>query len=287
MKFRGIEAYRRWYGVREMCRWLGVSRSGYYAWTRRGMSRRAQENQLLLGEIRRIHQESRRCYGSPRIVAELRARGMGVSAKRVERLMRGNGLRARHRRKYKHTTDSRHPFPIASNVLGRRFTAEAANRMWVADITYISTGDGWLYLSAIMDLYSRRIVGWATSERITRSLVIGALRMALLDREPKPGLLHHSDQGSQYASIDYQMMLKRNGIRCSMNRAGDCYDNAAMESFFSSMKREWVQGKNYQTREEARRDLFEYIEIFYNRKRRHSTLGQVSPVEFEGREKCA
>jgi putative transposase len=277
----------RGYAIRDMCRWLDVSRSGYYAWKRRPVSRRRMADVRLLEWIVSIHQESRRCYGAPRVHAELRAQGMRVGLKRVARLMREYGLRARHRRRYRRPSGGKHNWPVSDNELGRNFVVGDRDRVWVADITYIPTAEGWLYLAVVMDLYSRRIVGWSVSGHMTRKLVINALRAALLQRQPRPGLVHHSDQGSQYASTDYQLMLRRNGIRGSMNRAGDCYDNAVMESFFSSLKREWVDGKSYRTREEARRDLFEYIEVFYNRKRRHSALGQVSPVEYEDGEKIA
>jgi putative transposase len=200
--------------------------------------------------------------------------------------MRERGLRVRHRRRPRRPSNKKGRWAVSANRLRRNFAVEGPNQVWVADITYIETGEGWLHLAAIMDLYSRRIVGWSVSDRMRRQLPIDALRQALLERKPASGLIHHSDQGSQYASIDYQMMLRRNGIKGSMNRAGNCYDNAVMESFFSSLKREWVRGKDYATRSEARHDLFEYIEVFYNRKRRHSTLGQVSPAEFE-RQECA
>ena len=224
---------------------------------------------------------SRCVYGVPRIHAELRYRGVPVGRRRIERLMRQNGLRASHRRRFRRPGGSHHRWRVANNALKRAFVVGELNKVWLADITYIETGEGWLYLAAVMDLCSRRIVGWQTSHHMTRELAMGALCRALIARNPARGLLHHSDQGSQYASIDYQMMLKRNGIVCSMNRAGNCYDNAPMESFFSSLKRECVRGKNYVSREQARRDLFDYINVFYNRQRRHSSLGQISPVDFE------
>jgi len=220
-------------------------------------------------------------YGVPRIQAELQAQGEQVGRGRIARLMRENGLRTRHRRRFKRPGSKRHSWPVAKNHLKRNFTTDAPDRVWAADMTYIETGEGWLYLAVVMDLYSRRVVGWSTSGRMTRRLTMEALRRALAQRGIVRGLIHHSDQGSQYASIDYQMMLQRNGIVCSMNRAGNCYDNAAMESFFSSLKREWVRGKRYASRDQATRDLFDYIEVFYNRKRRHSALGLVSPEEFE------
>lgn len=281
-----ISLLRKEYRISEMCRWSRVSRSGYYAWCRRRPTRRDEDDARLSEMIVQIHRESRCVYGVPRIHAELKELGVRVGRRRVARLVREKGLRVRHRRRRRRPSTQKGRWAISENHLGRNFVAASPNAVWVADITYIETGEGWLHLAAIMDLYSRRIVGWSVSDRVTRQLPIDALRQALLERKPARGLIHHSDQGSQYASIDYQMMLRRNGIKGSMNRAGNCYDNAAMESFFSSLKREWVRGKDYATRSEARRDLFEYIEVFYNRKRRHSTLGQVSPAEFEGQE-CA
>jgi len=229
-----------------------------------------------------IHQESRQAYGVLRIQAELQESGVYVGRGRIARLMRSAGLRSRHRRR-KRRASKAHGLAVAKNHLKRQFKVDAPNRVWVADMTYIETGEGWLYLSVLMDRYSRRIVGWKTSGRMTRQLVIDTLQRALVLRRPERGLLHHSDQGSQYASIDYQKMLRRNGIVCSMNRAGNCHDNAVIESFFGSLKKEWVRGKWYETRDKATRDLFEYIEVFYNRKRRHSALGLVSPETFEKR----
>ncbi len=277
-----IAALRQYYGVREMCRWSRVSPSGYYDWVGREPSARARENKALLEQIRVIHQESRQAYGVLRIQAELREAGVHVGHSRIARLMQVNGLRSRHRRRKRRAAKA-HGLAIARNHLKRQFTVGTPNRVWVADMTYIETGEGWLYLAVLMDLYSRRIVGWKTGGRMTRQLVIDTLQRALVLRRPGRGLLHHSDQGSQYASIDYQMMLKRNGITCSMNRAGNCYDNAVIESFFGSLKKEWVRGKWYATRDEATRDLFDYIEVFYNRKRRHSALGLISPEAFEKR----
>lgn len=287
MKYAAIRAYRGELGVGERCRLLRVSRSGYYAWCRRSPSRRRRENELLVQEIKAIHERSRRCYGSPRIHAELLGMGIECGRNRIARLMRLHGIRARHRRKYRYTTDSKHDYPVAPNLLNRCFAVSRPDKVWVSDITYIATAEGWLYVATVMDLYARRIVGWSMGERVTRGLTMAAMQMALIRREPGPGLIHHSDRGSQYACDDYRELLRRNGIRCSMSRKGDCYDNAAKESFYSSMKREWVFGRNYQTRREARADLFEYIEIFYNRQRRHSTLGYLSPAEFEERRNAA
>ena len=242
---------------------------------------RARGDAQLAVEIAAIHTASRQRYGSPRVHAELRARGQGVSRKRVARLMRHRGLAARRRRRVRVTTDSRYPFPVAANVLARRFAAPAPDVVWVTDITYIPTGEGWLYLAVLLDLCSRAIVGWAMSDRITRQLTLDALGMALARRRPPPGLLHHSDRGSQYASGDYQTALGRQGILCSMSRRGDCWDNAVAESFFATLKVELVHDALWPTRAAARGAVFEYIEIFYNRQRRHSSLGFLSPLAFE------
>jgi len=278
-----VEAQRDRYSIRELLNILKVSSSGYYDRRSREPSVRAQQDAHLLEQIRGIHTASRRCYGSPRVTAELRDQGHCVGEKRVARLMKAHGIRARHRRKYKPCTDSAHTWPVAANVLNRCFRMAFPDRGWVADITYIATGEGWLYLAVIMDLYSRRIVGWAVGESMTQELTMAALRMALQQRCPEPGLLHHSDRGRQYACADYQAMLSRYGIQCSMSRRGNCRDNAAMESFFSSFKREWIFGRTLETREDGKRAVFDYIEVFYNRQRRHSTVGQISPVDFEKR----
>jgi len=242
---------------------------------------------MLTRLIRHIHRESRATYGSPRVHLELRDLGHLVGRNRVARLMRQNGLRARHFRRYKHTTQSGHGLPVAPNVLDRRFTVDRPDTVWAGDITYLWTCEGWLYLAVILDLCSRRVVGWSMSARITRGLVVDALRKALGQRLPARGLLYHSDRGSQYASNDYQMLLGRHGVRASMSGKGNCYDNAVVEAFFASLKRELTHGKRYVSREEAYRDVFDYIEVFYNRKRRHSSIGGLSPDEFERRLKCA
>jgi len=235
----------------------------------------------LKQKIRRIHDKSRKTYGSPRIHQKLLQEGCLIGKKRVERLMQEMGLRAVARRKYRVTTDSAHTKTVAKNHLNRQFTPERPNQYWVADITYIATKEGWLYLSTIMDLYSRKIIGWSLRERLTKELVIAALHMALKQRKLSIDLLLHSDRGSQYASELYQKLLKRNGIVCSMSRKGNCWDNAVMESFYHTLKVELIYQKTYETRRQARRDIFEYIEIFYNRERLHSTLGYCSPEEYE------
>ena len=231
--------------------------------------------------IRAFHQASRRTYGSPRIHKDLREHGLRCGENRVARLMRKHGVRAKQARKFKATTDSKHDQPVAENLLGQDFRVSKPNTRWVADITYIATRAGWLYLAVVLDLFSRRVVGWSTSDRIDRELVIQALKAGVWQRQPRAGLMHHSDRGSQYASSDFRKILRSRGIESSMSRKGNCYDNAVAESFFHTLKVECVKEEDYQTREQARASLFDYIEGFYNTRRRHSTLGYVSPVEYE------
>jgi len=281
VKFEFIDAQKAYFPIEFLCIQLGVSRSGYYAWKERPESKREQADRELAEQVVAVHQHSRGTYGSPRVHAELRARGRKVSRKRVARLMSQQGLAARQRRRFVRTTDSRHGQPVAPNLLNRDFSPPQPDGSWVTDITYIWTRQGWLYLAVILDLYSRRVVGWAMSERIDRHLVLNALDMALKGRQPPHGLLHHSDRGSQYASEDYQQLLEARGIQCSMSRKGNCWDNAVAESFFSSLKMELVHEADFATHDQARAAIFEYIEVFYNRKRRHSSLGYVSPVDFE------
>lgn len=282
MRYRFIEKHQPKYPVGQQCQALGVSRSGYYAWRVREKQQDKKDLlQALIEHIHRIHARSRRTYGSPRVHAELRAEGVMCNHKRIARLMRLEGLQGRRKRRKAATTDSKHNFPVAPNVLNREFEAEAPNEKWVADITYIPTQEGWLYLAAVLDLYSRKIVGWSMSPQVTADLVEDALRMALYERQPDPGLLHHSDRGSQYASEQIRRILAANHIEVSMSRTGNCYDNAVMESFFSTLKSEQVHHQNYKTRTEASRDIFEYIAGFYNTVRRHSTLGYLSPNQFE------
>lgn len=283
MKFAFIHAQKANFPVTVLCDVLGVSTAGYYAWRERPMSKRQQGDAALSEVITSIHANSRRTYGSPRVHAELKALDVSISQKRVARLMRQNGLAARKRRRFlPKTTDSNHPHPIADNVLARDFTRSAPNQAWVGDITYVATGEGWLYLAVLLDLYSRRVVGWAMSDRIDRQLVLDALSMAVTHRgAPSGGVLHHSDRGSQYASTDYRKALAEFGFESSMSRKGNCWDNAVSESFFATLKVELVHRHRYVTRTAARRSIFEYIEVFYNRQRRHSTLGYVSPSQFE------
>lgn len=266
-----------------MCRVLQVSRSGYYDWRKREPSKRSVENEQLLVTIREIHAASFESYGVPRIYAALRAKGQLVNKKRVERLMRLHeiqGVSPRKKRWVK-TTDSDHEFPIAPNLLNRNFEADAPNRKWVSDISYIETDEGWLYLATVLDLYSRKIVGWSMDDNMETPLVMNALNMAVAVRKPEPGLLHHSDRGSQYASHDYRALLGEYKMQASMSRKGNCYDNAVMESFFGTIKSELIRRRRYRTKAEARIDIFRYLETFYNRMRLHSTLGYLSPDDFE------
>lgn len=281
MRFAFIQAEKANYPVALMCRLLEVSTSGFWAWCRRPESPRAREDRRLLGMIRASHAVSRQTYGSRRVHQDLQASGETVGRQRVARLMREAGLRSQSRRPYRVTTNSKHQQPVAANGLARDFRAEGANRKWAADISYVKTRGGWLYLAVVLDLYSRRVVGWAMSRRITRKLALDSLQMALTQRGQPQQLLHHSDRGSQYASKDYQHLLQSHSIECSMSRRGNCWDNAVVESFFATLKTELIYRADYLNPEEAQRAIFEYIEVFYNRQRRHSTLGYQTPAEFE------
>jgi putative transposase len=282
MKFRFIEQHARTFPVRLMCRVLGVSPSGYYAWRSRPESSRALANRRLLHEVHRLHARHQGRYGSPRMHAALRAEGHRVSRGRVERLMRRHGIRALARRRFRPaTTDSRHSLPVAPNLLQQKFTASVPNHVWLADITYIPTGQGWLYLAAVLDLATRKVVGWAMRDHMRTELTLGALIMATQRQRPEPGLIHHSDRGSQYAAEAYCRQLAVMKAKASMSRTGCCYDNAPMESFFHSLKVELVHPRRWATREEARRDLFGYIEAYYNRQRIHSALGYLTPEQAE------
>jgi putative transposase len=282
MKYQFMAEHRAEFEVTVMGRVLGVSRSGYYAWCNRPVSPRKMANDILLEQIKQTHQKSRQTYGSPRIHAELVEQGIGCGHKRVARLMRLHGLAAHQKPVFKlKTTDSQHDQPVAPNLLDQDFEAHQPDQKWLADITYIPTAEGRPYLAVVLDLYSRRIVGWAMSDSLERQLVITALQMALLARQPPPGLLHHSDRGSQYVSDDYQTLLTQHQLRCRMSRAGNCYDNAPLESFFGTLKTELIYRRHYPTQAEARTDIFEFIEVFYNRFRRHSALGYLSPVNYE------
>lgn len=281
MKFAFISAQKAAFPIEFMCQRLQVSRSGYYAFCRRGLSARRQQDRVLDDKIEQIHRHSRGTYGRPRVHAALRAQGVRTSAKRVGRLMKQRGLCARRSRRYRSTTDSRHALPVAPNVLARAFWAQAPNQTWVGDITFIPTGQGWLYLSVLLDLFSRRVVGWSMGETIDRHLCLSALQMALRSRKPPPGLLHHTDRGSQYASSEYQAALLALGMVTSMSRAGNCWDNAVAESFFATLKTELCNHHRFKTRAEARQAIFEYIEVFYNRERLHSSLDYKSPTAYE------
>jgi len=281
MTFRFIQTHKDHWPVRLMCETLEVSTAGYYAWLQRPLSAQEQRSDALLVHIQGIHAEVKRRYGSPRIHKELLARGHACCVNTVAKLMHDNDIRAKTARKFRHTTDSNHPLPVADNVLDRQFNPEAANEAWVADITYIPTREGWLYLAAVEDLYSRRVVGWSMSDTMTSRLVVDALEMAVQKRLPGEGLLTHSDRGSQYASEHYQSLLAKHGIACSMSGVGQCWDNAPMESFFASLKKELIHHEDYATRAEARASIFEYIEVFYNTQRLHSSLGYVTPAAYE------
>jgi transposase InsO family protein len=282
MRFCVIEDQRGTWPVRVMCAALSVSPSGYYAWRSRPQSPREIANRALLGDIQRIHAHHRERYGAPRIHAELRAEGQTVSRKRIERVMRQQGIRARVPRRYRVcTTDSKHSLPVAANLLDQDFAADRPNQVWLADITYISTGEGWLYLAVILDLFTRKIVGWAMRDHMRAELTIAALTMAIQRRRPATGLIHHSDRGSQYAAGDYRDVLQAAAIIQSMSRKANCWDNAPMESFFGTLKTELVHRCEYADRDVARRDLFAYIEGYYNRQRIHSAIGYITPEQAE------
>jgi len=281
MKYRFIDRYHGLYRVEKMCRALQVGRSGYYRWKQHEKGRRTKENEALAMEIREIHETNRQVYGSPRITAELRARGVRCGKNRVARLMRENGIHAKTKRRFKATTDSRHAHPIAANILDQDFSADRPNQVWTSDISYVWTKEGWLYLAVILDIFNRKIVGWSMKSRLTRDLVVDAFTMAVRTQKPGHGVIFHSDRGSQYASHDFRKQLEIFKFIQSMSGAGNCYDNSITETFFHTLKTELVYFERYRTRAEARQSIFEYIEIFYNRRRRHSSLGYLSPVDFE------
>ena len=260
---------------------MQVSRSGYYAWQRRPESQRSQENKRLVKQIEDIHQQSRQTYGSPRVHDELKDQGVRCGENRVARLMRQHGITVEKKRRFMRTTDSNHALPVAPNRLNQQFEADRPDTVWTADITYIWTKQGWLYLAIVLDLFSRWVVGWSMAPTLERTLVIDALKMAIVARNPDEGLIHHSDRGSQYASYDYQHALQQKGIVGSMSRRGNCYDNAPTESWFATLKRELLYRTNYASHAEARQDIFEYIEVWYNRQRKHSSISYKSPVAYE------
>ena len=281
VRYRFVWAEKAEFPVVLICRMLEVSTSGFYRWTKRTESTRARSDRAVTLDIKAAHRASRGTYGSPRIHRELAAQGHKVGRHRVTRLMRENGLRGKQRRRFRTTTQSNHRWPVAPNTLDRQFAVTRPNVAWVGDITYVWTLEGWLYLCVILDLYSRRVVGWAMSARIDQALTVRALSMALEACDPGPGLIHHSDRGSQYAANDYQSLLRARGITCSMSRKGNCWDNAVAESFFATLKVEFIHESLFRTRSQATTEIFEYIEAFYNRVRRHSFIGYVSPQEFE------
>lgn len=282
MKYEFIETYRSTFSVGKMCHTLDVSRSGYYCWRVAPKSQRAAANEKLLDKIEETYDKFQGTYGSPRITQELRDEGIDCSENRVARLMRENEVVAKTKRKFKVTTNSKHDLPVAPNLVNQEFTAAAPNQLWLSDITYIWTCKGWLYLAVILDVFSRKIIGWSISERMTQGLVINALGQALSRRSITSELIFHSDRGSQYAAKEFVKLLKAHGIKQSMSKKGDCYDNAMMESFFSSLKRELIYPfPVFRTREEAKSSIFYYIEIFYNRIRRHSGIGGIAPEKFE------
>jgi putative transposase len=284
MRFRLIEDHREVWPVRGMCAALSVSPSGFYAWRSQPQSPRKIANRELLVAIRRIHAQHRERYGAPRIHAELRAEGHTLSRKRVARLMRRHGIRARAPRRYRVcTTDSKHSLPVAANLLDQNFVANRPDQVWLADITYIPTHEGWLYLAVILDLFTRKVVGWAMRQHMRAELTIAALTMAIQRRRPGAELIHHSDRGSQYAAGHYRRMLQAAAIVQSMSRKGNCWDNAPMESFFGTLKTELVHQRDYPDRDAARRDLFAYIESYYNRQRIHSAIGYITPEQAEAK----
>jgi putative transposase len=266
-----------------MCQVLGVSKAGYYEWRGRTQSEQGKRKEKLTAQIKRVYMESKRRYGSPKITKILNQEGCNVSQKTVTRIMRENGLRSKTVKKYKATTNSKHSYPVYPNLLNQQFQVDKPGTVWVGDITYIWTKQGWLYLATIMDLFSRRIIGWDMSNRMTKDLTITALQRAIAQQPPKKGLIHHSDRGSQYAANEYQAILRNYQMTTSMSRKGNCYDNACIESFHSVLKRELVFHEKYQTREEAKRSIFDYIMTFYNYKRIHSAIQYMSPMAYEKR----
>ncbi len=278
-----IRAEKANFPIAFMCRQLGLSSSGYYAWEKRPESKRKQEDAMLVEKIRDSHRSGRGEYGSPRIYDDLKEQGESVGRHRIARLMRENGITARPLKRFRKTTDSNHDLPVAPNLLERNFETDKPDAVWVADITYIWTARGWTYLAVIVDLFSRRVVGWSIDDNMRTELVLKALEMAKGQRDILPGLIFHSDRGSQYASMEYQKALSKAGINPSMSRKGNCWDNAVAESFFATIKRELVRKCYWLNLKAARMAIHEYIEVFYNRKRRHSTNGNISPVEYERR----
>ena len=292
MKYAFIERHRHAWSISMMCYLLEVSSSGFYNYLRRKAKSETGTNGVgrvgdmaLLTHIRAIYAEFRGAYGWPRVWRELQGRNIRVGKERVRKMMRDNGIQARGKKKFKVTTDSNHAFPVSENILDRNFTPEMPNQVWTGDITYIATNDGWLYLAVIIDLFSRQVIGWSMSERMSRKLVIDALNMAWFRRRPATGLIFHSDRGSQYASGDFQKLLRKYGMTGSMSRTGNCWDNAVTETLFGSLKVERLHGMQFDTRRQAKNEVIDWL-LFYNRKRMHSTLGYVSPMAFEEIWRC-
>ena len=284
MKFAFIQEHLASFAIQAVCDVLEVSRSGYYAWVKRPQSARAKRQEELAQKVKAIHEQNRAVYGSPRVHQALRDQGENVCENTVARVMRQHEIRAKTKRKFvPRTTDGNHSQPVAQNLLDRQFTAELPNLKWAVDITYIPTDQGWLYLAGVIDLCSRKIVGWSMADHMRTDLVSDALKMAVARRSPDPGLLHHSDRGVQYAGEDYQHLLQSHKMESSMSGKGDCWDNACMESFWATLKTELLTGRTFATRQEAGLAIFEYVEVFYNRKRLHSALGYQSPVDFESK----
>jgi putative transposase len=279
MKYEFMEEHKETYKVKSMCEVLKVSRSGYYAWSTRQPSRRQKANEELLERIRKVHSQNRRLYGSPRITAELNEKGVRCGKNRVARIMKTHSIRADvKKRRFRRTTDSRHNYTLAANLL---IEQRQTKGVWASDITFVPTSEGWLYLAAVMNVQSRKIIGLSMSDRLSQELTSVALKAAVGRQSPDKGLIHHSDRGRQYASYAYQDLLRQFGITPSMSRSANCYDNAYMESFFGTLKTELIHGERYHTRLEARLSIFEYVEVFYNRQRRHSALGYRSPEQYE------
>ena len=284
MRFAWIKTHEGDWPTALMCRVLKASRSGYYAWKDRPMSHRAKRRNELVEHVRQAHADSRRIYGSPRVYRQLKDQGVACCQNTVAKLMRDNGLASKMKKAFKiKTTDSRHDHAVAPNTLDQKFEQAQANQAWAGDITYIPTHEGWLYLAVVLDLYSRRVIGWAMADHLKASLAIEALAMAIDQRRLPDGgsVLHHSDRGVQYACDAYRTMLEAHDLGCSMSRTGNCYDNAVVESFFGTLKTELTHHEDYQTRQQARQSIFEYIEVFYNRQRKHSSLGYVAPAQYE------
>lgn len=282
MKFAWIDQHKELFDVNTMCSVLNVSRSGHYAWQKRPPGRKALKKRELLAMIRKAHEASRGIYGAPRITAELACQGCSASRNTVAKYMRKEGLASKIKRRFRiQTTDSAHGYPAAENLLARDFTASGPDQKWCCDITYVPTAEGFLYVAAVIDCFSRKLVGWSMADHLRARLCVDALEMAIARRRPAAGLVHHSDRGIQYACEEYRQVLEAHGMIASMSRRGDCYDNALMESCWGSMKTEWTHHELYPTREAARRSVFEYMEVFYNRQRRHSAIGYMSPEQFE------